>query len=215
LFSLNGNLSMSQRVTIFAAIAIIFFSCYDNKNTVVAIQPFDHFDTALADTIAAAIKENYNMETVVLSHTKLPAASFVNIKTPRYRADRLIEFLKEQKPDSITYVQGITEQDISTTKRNALGLVKEPTSKYADWGIFGLAYRPGPSSIVSTFRLQHDSRKKFIERLKKVALHELGHNLGLDHCESSVCVMKDAAETIKTIDTISSALCSGCKKKIQ
>ena len=80
--------------------------------------------------------------------------------------------------------------------------------------MFGLGYRPGPSCIVSTYRLKNTDQRKFIERLKKVAIHELGHNLGLDHCESELCVMRDAVETIKTIDRVDSRLCEQCRKRI-
>ena len=54
-----------------------------------------------------------------------------------------------------------------------------------------------------------------IERFKKICIHELGHNLGLHHCENyDKCVMRDAAETIKTIDHVDLMLCDKCKNKI-
>lgn len=37
---------------------------------------------------------------------------------------------------------GITQKDISTSK-----------GQYADWGIMGLAYRPGNSCVASYYRL--------------------------------------------------------------
>jgi archaemetzincin len=105
-------------------------------------------------------------------------------------------------------------RDVSTTKRDESGEIKSPKEKYADWGVFGLGYRPGPSCIISTYRIAHKSRSVFMERLKKVAIHEVGHNLGLDHCKTNDCVMQDAAETIKTIDRSAMQLCVNCKSKI-
>ena len=58
--------------------------------------------------------------------------------------------------------------------------MKKPKSKYEDWGIFGLGYRPGNAAMVSTFRLRKPGLT--IERLQKVVTHEIGHNLGLKHC---------------------------------
>ena len=39
--------------------------------------------------------------------------------------------------------------------------------------------------------------------------------MGLKHCDSDKnCVMRDAAETIKTIDHVKLSLCSACLDKI-
>ncbi len=118
------------------------------------------------------------------------------------------------KPDTIDYIMGLTSQDVSTTKRDESGEIKLPKEKYTDWGVLGLGYRPGPSCVISTFRIGHKSKDVFMERLKKIAVHEFGHNIGLDHCETRDCVMQDAAETIKTIDRSRLSLCSECKKRI-
>jgi archaemetzincin len=47
-----------------------------------------------------------------------------------------------------------------------------------------------------------------------VAIHEIGHNLGLKHCSTPKCVMQDAVETIKTVDVAGVELCNSCKKEI-
>ncbi len=144
----------------------------------------------------------------------MPKQAFVNIKSPRYRADSMILFQKRSKADSIDYVLGVTSSDISTTKKDKYGNILQPESRYKDWGLFGLGYVPGPSCIVSTYRLGKSSAK-FPSRLVKISLHELGHNLGLPHCTySEKCVMRDAAETILTIDEVSELLCDHCKSQL-
>ena len=40
----------------------------------------------------------------------------------------------------------------------------------------------------------------FAERFSKVVIHELGHALGLSHCETPGCVMRDAEGKISTVD---------------
>ena len=197
------------------SLTFICFACSKNKSTTVGIQPFDTFQQPLTDTIAHAIANFYHVKTTILPQREIPAAAFVNIKTPRYKADKIIKLQAQNKPDSLDYIVSLTNFDISTDKKDEWGFVKKPVSKYADWGIMGLAYRPGNSCIVSTFRLKNESERKFIERLKKVCIHEFGHNLGLPHCASKECVMRDAAETIKTIDGVKLALCAKCKEKIQ
>jgi len=99
----------------------------------------------------------------------------------------------------------------SGTKKDKIGKIKQPESKYRDFGIFGLGYLPGSSCIVSIFRLQNTTKENFIMRLKKICIHEIGHNMGLPHCKSSEnCVMKDAAESIKTIDKVNLSFCEAC-----
>ena len=62
--------------------------------------------------------------------------------------------------------------------------------------------------------LENKNRKIFFERIKKVCVHELGHNFGLPHCPTITCVMEDAKETIKTIDNEELRLCEKCLAKI-
>lgn len=196
-------------------LSLLLISCKHETKTLVAIQPFNNFPTYISDSIASAVRLIYNFETIQLEKRSLPKDAFINIKSPRYRADSLLKFLKRNKSDSINYILGLTTKDISTTKRNKDGSIKEPLYKYSDWGVFGLGYKPGVSSIVSTFRYKTKKQTLFIERLQKICTHELGHNLGLPHCKSGLeCIMQDAAETIKTVDNVKMQLCSTCKKQL-
>ena len=197
-----------------ACILLSLLSCSTDKTIKVGIQPFENFDRSLTDTVLNALASTYAVKVYVLERKPLPEEAFIHVKTPRYRADKLISMSKKQKPDSLDFVVLLTDKDISTTKRDNLGRIKAPESKYRDWGVFGLGYRPGPSCIVSTYRLKNTDQGKFIERLKKVSIHELGHNMGLDHCESEHCVMRDAVETIKTIDRVDSNVCDQCRRKL-
>lgn len=195
-------------------IILLFATCSDRKTRSIGIQPYDNFDKTLIDTIGITLSHFYRLRVQVLPNKLIPENAFINIKTPRYRADKIIETLKREKPDSLTFLIGLTNHDISTTKRDRFGNILESELKYIDWGVFGLGYRPGPSCIVSTFRIVDKNKKHFIERLKKIVVHEVGHNLGLNHCESDLCVMRDAAETIRTIDKVKLGLCGNCKEQI-
>jgi len=179
-------------------------------NKTVGIQPLGSFPQVQIDSIQSAIQTQYGYQVVVLPKRELPENCFVQIKSPRYRADKLLKYLKSIRPDSIDFMLGLTATDISTTKKDKLGRIKQPKSKYEDWGIFGLGYRPGSACVVSSYRLSKPN--KTIERLQKVVVHELGHNLGLKHCTSKLnCVMDDAAETIRTVDAGHITLCDKCK----
>lgn len=193
--------------------SLFLFACQSNETQklTVGIQTYDIFPEDKTDTIAKAIADFYQIKTVVLPAKELYKEAFTEVKSPRYRADKMINFQKKNKSDSLDFVLGLTSKDISVTKKDKWGKIKTPTYKYADWGIMGLAYCPGNSCIVSTFRIQHSNPKTHFTRFKKVAVHEFGHNLGLPHCPDKTCVMTDAVESVKTIDNAKLALCNDCK----
>ncbi len=204
-----------KTILIFIIVGLLLIGCSNDRVLKVGIQPFNDFDKILCDSVSSAIKRTYKVDTYILKTRQIPKEAFINIKSPRYQADKLIKMLKDNKPDSLDYIIGLTNKDISFSKKDEYGKIKEPQSKYSDWGIFGLGYRPGPSSIISTYRLKNQSKNEFEDRVKKVAIHEFGHNLGLDHCESELCVMRDAVESIQTINKVKPELCIKCIKKIE
>ena len=183
------------------------------QETFIAIQPFESFSSKEAKIIQQEIAEFYHVNVTLLKPIELPKNAYINVKSSRYRADTLIRFLRNNIDRNYDFVIGLTDKDISTTKHSnrSTKTIKEPTYKYADWGIFGLGFMPGKSCIVSTFRLKE---KNFESRFIKICCHELGHNFGLPHCDNKTCIMQDAAETIKTIDNVKLNLCNSCKKKI-
>lgn len=178
----------------------------------VGIQPIGEVSADLISLVKEALNEQYGFEAVVLEDMEPPKQAFINVKSPRYRADTLIRILRLQRPDSVGIIFGLTAQDISITKYAEDGTIKKPEYKYGDFGIFGLGFKPGTSSVVSIFRLGKGNTLR--SRLKKIALHEIGHNMGLKHCPDKSCLMTDAVESIRTVDAAKEALCDQCKAKI-
>lgn len=102
----------------------------------------------------------------------------------------------------------ITEVDI---------VCKNEKRNVEEWGIFGRGIRPGHACVVSTFRLKmYADSKLFRERLQKVCIHEIGHNLGLEHCTlDPKCLMNDANTTISQVDREGMYFCEGCLRKVR
>ncbi|WP_298396592.1 matrixin family metalloprotease [Flavobacterium sp.] len=198
---------------------VTLFSCSKSDkitaNKVVGIQIYDGFPKEKAKVIAQEIFKFYKIKTIVLSEIELPKRAYVTIKSPRYRADSLIAIQNRTIIDSLDFVLGVTDKDISITKHNKQGKIKEPKWKYNDFGVMGLAYCPGKSAIISSFRLKNKDKKLELTRLKKVAIHEFGHNLGLSHCLNKSCVMTSASEKISTIDNEKMQLCEKCKTQLK
>ena len=198
------------RLYIIAFLIIGISSGCSNNQSRIGVQPFTGVDPSMIEVVEHSIIDVYGFEVVVLPEIEMPPSAFIDVKSPRYRADTLIAFLKRTKTDSFDHIVGLTHHDISTTKRDKDGNVKTPPFKYEDWGVFGLGFRPGESCVVSTFRLNDADQEKYRSRVSKVSVHEIGHNLGLGHCSSSDCVMQDAAERIATVDGVELNLCEAC-----
>lgn len=201
----------------------IFVSCSKEQNTitkptkekvVVGLLPYKGIDSKYVTGVKTEIEQYYKVEVRILDGIALPQAAFINVKSPRYRADSLIAFQKRLEAKGVDFIIGLTDKDISATKRGGNGKIKKPEWRYADFGIMGLAFCPGNSAVVSSFRLKSADKARQFGRFKKVALHELGHNFGLPHCPDKKCVMTDAVESIKTVDNARPALCNACKKKL-
>jgi archaemetzincin len=173
----------------------------------VCLQPLAPYDPQMLLAAERGIAQLWTFRVRDLSPQALPDSAYYPPRK-RYRAEKLLRHLEQRVQPQIgcDYVLGITAADVSTTKGNA-----------ADWGVFGLGEMPGPAAVVSTYRLggRGASRRQVAVRVVKVVNHELGHNLGLDHCATKGCLMEDARGTIKTVDDETGLLCGACRSRLR
>jgi archaemetzincin len=82
--------------------------------------------------------------------------------------------------------------------------------------VFGEAQLSGNAALVSTHRLSDafyglpENRERFLERLTVEAFHELGHTLGLRHCDDWSCAMS-SSHAAERIDIKQAAYCDACR----
>ena len=82
--------------------------------------------------------------------------------------------------------------------------------------VFGEAQLAGRCAVVSTCRLHEEfyglppHADLMQERLLKEAAHELGHTLGLRHCEDWSCVMA-SSHGVELLDVKSAEFCPQCR----
>ena len=140
--------------------------------------------------VVTALRAFYPIEVRVLACQALPQAAYYPPRK-RYRAERLLAYLNQRLPKDGWRILGLTAVDISTTKDN-----------YPDWGVMGLGELPGTATVISSFRCRKKARSEAHAaiRLAKVAVHEIGHTLGLPHCPTRGCLMEDAMGKVTTTD---------------
>ncbi len=156
------------------------------------------------DFVRRCLEAFYDFRVEVLPRQDLPKSTYYAPRK-RYRAEKLLDYLETHAPADVSRIVGLTAVDISTTK-----------GKVFDWGVLGLATIDGRLGVLSSFRCGRGTRtaEAALIRFGKVAVHEVGHTLGLDHCPTLACLMEDAKGTVMTTDR-EYDLCPACRKRLQ
>jgi len=130
----------------------------------------------------------------------MPEAAFLESRN-QYNSMTVIKYLSENHSREHLKVLGITNKDLCT-----------PILTY----VFGEAYMGGNAAVMSCFRLYRGqsgepvSTDHFLNRVVKVALHEIGHTFNVPHCHSGRCVMR-ASNSLKELDEKLNYLCNYCE----
>ncbi len=166
------------------------------------------FAEDLREAVEAGLRESLPVEVRRGPTWALPKSAYYPPRR-RYRADTLIDLLSDAAREDdahpgVRYL-GLTSVDISTTKDG-----------HKDWGIFGLAFSPGRGAVISSHRLKKGAkgREHFAFRVTNTAIHEIGHSLGLAHCDEERCPMQDAEGSIATTDSSDQVLGPECAAKL-
>jgi len=123
-------------------------------------------------------------------------------KRKQFNSSRiLVKINGFSKKEGLEHVLGITDVDLF--------------APYLDF-VFGEAEYGGRAAVISVFRLRSEfygnasDEKLFVDRVVKEAVHEIGHMIGLGHCENPNCVMFFSNSIIDT-DEKGVVLCEKCK----
>lgn len=100
------------------------------------------------------------------------------------------------------------------TERPVLGITDADC--YADQlnFVFGIAGLGAGTAMVSLARLRTGAlRNTFIARAMKEIFHELGHAVGLEHCDNRRCVMS-FSNSLAEADAKGERLCAACRQRL-
>ncbi|MGC4113987.1 MAG: hypothetical protein QM765_04875 [Myxococcales bacterium] len=170
---------------------------------VVSLVPLGNVDPALVKVAAEALQSRLGHPVRVESPRELPKSAW-NASRKRWRAEKLLEALDADRPQGAWKVLGLTSAELSATKGEV------PERRVRGEGEVG-----GRVCVASSWSDERDARTKadLHGRVADLVVHEVGHTLGLGHCQVKGCVMRAAEARAQEAST--GQPCDACRKKLR
>lgn len=170
------------------------------KKGLIAVIPMGKPEADVLQVVADSLQGLLRLPVDVRKPIPLPEETFLSSRN-QYNAMAIIKYLADNFADSALKILGVTGKDLAN-----------PILTH----VFGEAYMDGRSAVMSSFRLGMNpggkpvSREQFLDRVVKVAIHEIGHTFNIPHCHQGRCVMR-ASNSLIELDDKLNYLCSYCE----
>jgi len=145
------------------------------------------------------LRDYLSLPVRVTRNMPVPEGSYERNRN-QYNSTRILREILTETPADAIKIDGIIDTDLCI-----------PILTF----VFGEAQLGGMASIVSIARLRQEfhglspNEGILFERLVKEALHELGHNFGLIHCNDRECIMY-LSNTVRDVDRKKTTYCGSC-----
>lgn len=194
--------------------ASIFSLRNTNKDKVIALQPLGEYNVDQLELIRNRLKNFFNIRVIILPPLNIPL-SFSGGHKDKYCADSLLWLLSKDKNDSIVEVIGVTHKEIYTFQK--VKAKEGDKSVYANErvGVYGLGDLSGSSCVVSDYKFMTNDTALLNTLIQKAILHEIGHNLGLEHCSVRTCLMAEADGDVSNLIQHGDDYCKKCRQKLK
>lgn len=171
-----------------------------------SIVPLEIVDEKIIQDLLSKLEDVFEITTDQVAWNSISRLEKSKFKSGlKYRSTELINYFSKNIPERINRILFITFAD----------LYSPVFARY-----YGEAQLNGKVGIVSGFYLNKNLGEGskdsviFMSRLKKEAVHEVGHLFGLTHCTDPNCVMNLSGKP-GDIDVKSSSLCKNCSEVLR
>jgi archaemetzincin len=169
----------------------------------ILISPVGEFSNELIQAVAAEIGQVFGFTTEIGSVVQ-DLSFALDQNRQQYHSTLILDQLAADIPATCIRILAIAQVDLFI-----------PILTH----VYGEAQLGGAACIVSTFRLNEgrsglNIAPRYIERIVKETIHELGHTFNLRHCPEHTCIMHYCRNE-EDVDRKSGELCRYCKIMVE
>lgn len=178
----------------------------------VDIVPFGDVPASVRREVRSALRSTYGVDVTSQDAHPLPDSAY-NSHRDQYDSEALAEAAARFGNGDLNL--GLTETDLYDPNEGSMLDVLKSTDDLTC--VFGVAFLDGNGGVCSTYRLRSTgggrTQGQLSDRIRKEAVKQVGHMLGLAHCENSWCAMH-YAPAIRELDERDESLCDSCSRAV-
>lgn len=169
----------------------------------IALIPIGAMKSKVADFLSYSLPEILHVSCRILKED-IDLEPFYSGDRKQYHSTEILRQLLNFGTESEHHILGIMDEDLYI-----------PILTF----VFGEAQLNGRCALISGYRLHQEfyglpeDESIYLQRCEKEAVHELGHTMGLKHCDNFECVMRFST-SIADIDIKRNVFCPSCSEEL-